>query len=184
MRALLQQKAWDAGRCELVECCRELRRVARLDRRGRRESSRSSFHASSRSGRSKGPPSPKRRPRLGAGIGCAGHCLRCYPRTDRWRLLVRHRRPCDVDRRCICRSRQSRHLDRRLRHRQGDRRREQPRRRRGPSSVPLGRSAVPVRSGARRGAGRDRPQRSERAQRELPGHAGADQAGAGRCRAL
>ena len=43
-------------------------------------------------------------------------------RPDRRRLLVRHRRPGDVDRQRLCRGRQGRHLDRRLRHRQGDRR--------------------------------------------------------------
>ena len=54
-------------------------------------------------------------------LGTLGVICAASAGADRQRLLVRHRRPGDVDGRCVCRGRQGRHLDRRLRYRHGDR---------------------------------------------------------------
>ena len=117
-------------------------------------------------------------------LAALGAVCAAAARADRRRLLVRHRRPGDVDRRRLCRSRQGRHLDRRLRHRQGGRRHGEPARRRPARSCSASMICRSARARPRRGAGRHRAQRSQRAQGELPGHAGADQAGAGRHRLL
>ena len=68
------------------------------------------------------PSRQRRRSSATPALAALGVVCAAAARADRRRLLVRHRRPGDVDGRRLCRSRQGRRLDRRLRHRQGGRR--------------------------------------------------------------
>ena len=108
-------------------------------------------HRSSRNVRSRRPPRPRkcnlrRRPWMRWALFAAAAA-----RPDCWSLLVRHRRPSDVDGRRLCRSRHGRHLDRRPGHRRGGRRHQQPARRAWPGSISTRSPTVPDRPRQRQG---------------------------------
>ena len=141
--------------------------------------------ASNRSGRPSWRATQRRREVRAPALAALDPVRAAAARADRRRLLVRHRRPGDVDRQRLCPGRQGRRLDRRLRHRQGGRGPREPARR---GRARCCSASTICRSGSRSSAPTaqlgDGAQRPQRAEGELPGHAGADRAGAGRHRLL